>query len=378
MKKSKYNILITSADLNLGGEQLSTIGLAEGLVDRGHNVYYMSSGGPLEEDVKARGIKFIWGPTHLRLPHGILKGAYHMRQFLKGHAIDVIQAAAPLPTLMAFFATRPFNSRPVLIWHNRGVKKITYPIVGKLFNYMIDNVISISDYERDKLIMSGLSSKKASRVHHGVFLRKHLNAAENEDVGEIKKSIGVDPEAPVVGIVSRLSYEKGHCYLIDATPRILSEFPNAMIVFVGGGFMEDKLRAQVKSRQLEEKIIFLGSRRDVDRMYKMIDVLVHPSLWESLCNVLLEAMFMAKPIAATNGSAIPEVIKHGETGLLFPPADREALADCVIRLLKDRDLAGKLGQAAKTRADTYFTVERQMDELEELYSKLIASKNNNR
>ena len=372
--KRKFKVLIVGSSLKVGGDTLSTIGLAKGLQARGHRIFYMSRGGPLLKELIEGNIRHIEGPANAHDPYGILRGTFHIWKFLRGRDIDVIhiQTASSIP--MAYIATRAlFRPTPAIIWHNRGVRRITYLLGVRVFNFLVDFVISISDYERDTVIRHGLSPNKVKKVYHGVYLQK---PAGGVDVAGVRDEFGLGLETPVIAMVSRLERLKGHRYFLEAAARVSSAVPEARFLIVGGGprSLEEELTSLTAKLGIEEKVIVAGTRRDMYQIYSIIDIVAHPSEWESLCNVLVEAMFMGKPIVASDCSVMPEIVASGETGILVPPRDSTRLAESILRLLKNKQLAQKMSRAARKRAEELFTIEQQLDEVEKIYSCLCNRK----
>jgi len=179
----------------------------------------------------------------------------------------------------------------------------------------------------------------------------------------------LDP--PIVGTVARLHRQKGIIDLMRAAGHIHRGSPEAKIVVVGGGPMERTLRIEAQKLGLQRFFVILGERREARELLSLFDVFVLPSLWEGLPLVLLEAAAMGKPIVATDIDGVREVIRDRETGLLVPPANPEKLAEAILRLLRDKDLAHKLGENAKATIPPSFTLAKMVGETEQLYLRLF-------
>jgi glycosyltransferase involved in cell wall biosynthesis len=169
---------------------------------------------------------------------------------------------------------------------------------------------------------------------------------------------------------------KGHATIIDALPQIQEKIPDIKCLFVGGEFVNEKwyqeeLYRYVQENHLENTIIFTGFRRDIPELLSLFDVFVLPSLWEGLPSSILEAMAMKKPVIASSVGGIPEVVKHEETGVLIPPQDSKALADAIIFLLNNPDIAVKIGQAGYNRVQDFFSIESVVARIESVYARLI-------
>jgi glycosyltransferase involved in cell wall biosynthesis len=135
-----------------------------------------------------------------------------------------------------------------------------------------------------------------------------------------------------------------------------------------------ELRALAVSLGLEEAVVFTGERVDLPPVYAAMDVVCLPSYREGLPVVLMEAAAMAKPVVATNIRGCRDVVTDGVTGLLVPPHDPEALARALLQVLRDADLARRMGQAARVRAETVYDQRRVFAQVEGEYRRRLQEK----
>ncbi len=140
----------------------------------------------------------------------------------------------------------------------------------------------------------------------------------------------------MIGTIAHLTDHKGHTYLLDAIPQVLKEFPHSFFLFVGDGELKDSLKTKSRILGIRDRVFFTGFREDIPEILSILDLFVLPSHLEGLCTSLMDAMYMGVPIVATTAGGIPEVIENGKTGLLVPPKDPIALAEAIIKLLKDK------------------------------------------
>jgi glycosyltransferase involved in cell wall biosynthesis len=173
--------------------------------------------------------------------------------------------------------------------------------------------------------------------------------------------------APMLGVVGRLSAEKGHRLLIAAMPEILAQAPKAQLLIVGSGPLEAKLRAQVASLNLADHVEFLGYMSEVERAFSRMDILIVPSLSDAFPRVALEGMLMELPVVGARTGGIAEIILDGETGLLVPPGDSAALAQACKYLLSRPGVATQMGQRGRERVLSEFHPSQFVARHEELY-----------
>ncbi|MFX0197534.1 MAG: glycosyltransferase family 4 protein, partial [Candidatus Hodarchaeota archaeon] len=186
----------------------------------------------------------------------------------------------------------------------------------------------------------------------------------------IRDELGISKEARVLGTVARFTEQKGHQYLIDAAPKIVSAFPDVYFVFVGDGPLRSELHFKVHQLGLDSQVLFLGFRSDVRDLLNAFDVFVLPSLYEGLPNVVLEAMACGKPVIATEVDGTPEAVVQGETGILVPTQDSEALANAIIELLGDRRKVEEMGRRGRERVEMKFSLDSEINKFVELYERL--------
>ena len=370
-QRHKLAILFVTPHLEIGGEELSTMGLVEGMRERGHSAFYMSTTGPMMPELRARKIDYIAGQVNGRGLVGILKGARSIRKALVERSIDIVHASQPRTAMMGFWASRsvyPRNTK--VIWHDRGT--MNHALSAKLFSVSADFVVTNSRSERQLLVDNGLPSHKVRAVHNFMYLPP---PEEPICVSEVRARWGLEDDAPVIGCVARLVSVKGHQYLLEAARTVLNEVPNARFLIVGDGPLRAELEQMAEELGIQHRVVFTGFLRDeIPSLYASMDLLAFPSTYEPFGNVSMEAMSFKMPVVASDTGGIPEVVLDGETGLLVPPRDPDSLAKALLTLLKDKSLSQRMGAAGYKRVRGYFTRDRAVDELEEIYASLLSDR----
>ncbi len=170
--------------------------------------------------------------------------------------------------------------------------------------------------------------------------------------------------------VGRLSPEKGHRGLFDAFRAVLAVEPHAQLILVGDGPLRTELRALVQDAGIGASVTFHGALDEAATLAVVAgaDVLVLPSLMEGLPVVLMEAMALGKPVISSGVAGIPELVRDGENGILFPPSKWQALTDAMVRLATDAPLRDRLGRAGKSAIAEEFAIDRAVVPLVALFS----------
>ncbi len=199
-------------------------------------------------------------------------------------------------------------------------------------------------------------------------------------------SYGLDPTAlplpmppsngrRVLLVPARLDPQKGQDVLIRALPTLRERFPTVEAWLAGHetGSSAAALRSLAADLGVAEAVRLLGFRDDVAALLRQAEIVVLPSRWEGFGLALLEAMNAARPVVASAVGAIPEVVVHGETGLLVPPDDPRALAEALAALLEDPGRAAALGRAGRRRLEARFGEQTMIQATEAVYNALLSA-----
>jgi len=181
----------------------------------------------------------------------------------------------------------------------------------------------------------------------------------------------VDPRGngPLVGMVGRLGWKKGYEYALQAYAKLRDRVPGLRVDIVGDGDLREKLEAQARDLGLEETVRFLGQQTDVRRRMRTFDCYVLSSVIEGMPNALLEAMALGRPVVTTSAGGSAEVAVDGESGMIVPPRDPDAMADAIERVLTERLLAERLSRGGVERVQRHFSERAMLKALDDLYRR---------
>ena len=193
----------------------------------------------------------------------------------------------------------------------------------------------------------------------------------SEELQEKRAHLGIAADEQIVCTVGRLDTQKGQIYLLKAAIAILKELPKTRFLIVGEGPDRSMLQSVVQEAGIADKVIFTGFRRDVPALLTMSDIVAMPSLWEGLPLTLLEAMNLHKPVVGTYAPGIEEVIRDQGTGLLVPIKNADALAEKIIYLLKNPQLARAMGEQGRKQCQDY-DIMHSVQRLSDIYRTLSA------
>jgi glycosyltransferase involved in cell wall biosynthesis len=245
-----------------------------------------------------------------------------------------------------------------------------------LLSRLDDRIIVCSDHVGEYMVETGrVPANKVRRIYYGIDLDRPLALAEPQ-MREVRRDLGLPARGPFLLCVGRLDPQKGHPYLIEAMHQVVERFPDATLLIVGAAQQGSEeyvtaLREQAAAPDLVGKVVFAGERQDVPRLMAACDVFVLASLWEGFGLVFAEVMAASKPVVGTRVSGVPEVVADGETGILVPPRDPDALAAALIRLLGDPAECRRLGRNGYQRVRERFSAARMVEETLEVYREAL-------
>jgi len=229
------------------------------------------------------------------------------------------------------------------------------------------HVVTISEGIRRVLLKEGVASGHVSCVHSAVDLDAWQQPC---DVDWFRQEFGLPEDARAVGVIAQLIPRKGHRFLIEAVPRILTKVPGAHFLFFGKGPLETDLRGLCEKQGMGDRFVFAGFREDLSRIVPCLDLVVHPALMEGLGVSLLQAAAAGVPIVGAGAGGIPEIVRDSVNGYLVSPGDAAALIDPVTRLLTDAELAAGFGEAGRRIVEERFSIEAMVAGNLEIYRQL--------
>ncbi len=239
----------------------------------------------------------------------------------------------------------------------------------------MDAIIAVSESAKDYLASwARVDEKKVRVIPNGVDLDEFNPVPRDADSKKplgLKKSTGLSPDSTLVGTIGRLDDLKGQDHFLEAAALVAKVRPEARFMIVGDGPEKETLTRLSVNLGLGDRVLFTGWREDIPGLLAAMDVFVQSSHREGLGLAVLEAMACARPVVATKVDGLPELIEDGETGLLVNPGEPEGLAQGIIFLLGNKDVARRMGQAARNKARKRFDLKEMTRQIQELYETVL-------
>src|SRR5262245_15295733 len=300
-----------------------------------------------------------------------LSAAWRLARLIKKLRPEVVHAhdshAVAMAALALSMSTEP--RKPPLL----AARRVDFHLRGNSLSRwkyrQVDMFICVSEAIRDMLISDGVAADRTVIVNEGIDLERVAAAPP----AQLHEELWLPHRAPIVGNVAALVPHKGQRHLIEAAALVIRQVPDARFMIAGEGELRPALERQIKDHHLEKHVFLAGFRPDILSVHKAFDVFVMSSVTEGLGTSLLDAMACGKPIVATTAGGMPEVVEDGLTGLLVPPRDHEAMAEGIVRLLRDEALRTRMGEAGLARVRDQFSSERMVEDTLAVYQRVAAT-----
>jgi glycosyltransferase involved in cell wall biosynthesis len=371
--EKKLKVLMLESSPNWGGQEDRLLREASWLRKRGHSVMLACAddaaiiGRAGAAGVEARAIPFRSNVD--------LAGLAALSKLVRSEKPDVIHARSSKDAWFAFW----FHLKGMPVVRSRHMTLPNEMPRGRRFIYrygcrrLIAAAQSIADTMRDSL---GVPGERIDVI--GEFV--DTSEFSPGDGSPFRREFAIADDAPLFGIVAMLRGEKGHDTFLAATRRVLRSKPTARFVIVGSGRPGGEVEKEVRRMLSDEfadfpqpPVIMTGFRRDIPRIMRALDCLVVPSRHEAQTLVIPQAFASGKPAIGSKVGGIPEILQDGKNGFLIEPGDEEQLADRMLRLAADPDLARRFGQTGREYAERELSVDIKMQQLHESYRKTIAA-----
>lgn len=256
--------------------------------------------------------------------------------------------------------------------HERGIQ----PHIGyrtRYFANRVDRILAISDAVADNLIDQGIRPERIVRIDDGIDATRF---EQHESEAVIRDRYGIEPDAPVIGIVGNIKRWKGQHVVVDAVGMLIREYPRLRCLFVGSIADADYHRSMLSRARSagipDSSLVFTGYVPHPADLMRIMDIVLHASVEpEPFGIVLLEAMGCGRPLIATNIGGPKEIILHEETGLLVSPGDPEELARAVAGLLGNPTAASRMGVKARARYHERYTIQENVAAIEREYRAVL-------
>jgi len=359
-------ILLMVRELNLGGTERQLAEVAKALDRRRFDprVGCFRPAGLRGEELRAAGVPIV----HFPVPSlASVKGAPRIAAYLREQGIRLVHTFDTPANIYGVPSARMAGAAVVISSQraHRGLVPAHYRHALRLTDRMVDGVVVNCEFVRrhlvdDEKVPPGLIRLCYNGIDTSVFFPVRVTRPE-----------ALRDASLVIGTVSVLRPEKSLATLLEAFAVCRRAQPGTKLAIVGSGPCLPDLQARAATLGILPDCIFQPATPQVAQWLRSIDIFAQPSISEALSNSLMEAMACGCPVAATRVGGNPELVTHGETGMLFDPGDAEALARLLRQLVSDPALRAMLGAHAASRIRERFSVETSAARMAEIYTELL-------
>ncbi|MEL7186928.1 MAG: glycosyltransferase [Pseudomonadota bacterium] len=347
----------------LGGPQ-QVIYLINALRERGHdNLLVCPPGSGIDTAARQAGVRVhnLFCAGDLDLPF-----AYRLNQFIRDAAPDIVHCHSRRGADVLGGIAASFADVPAIV--SRRVDNTEMRVVATLRYKPFQKIIAISEAIASVLREHGIEDERVEVIRSAVDSEAF---ARKPDCDTINKEFGIEPGTFTVAAAGQLIPRKGHRYLLQAFADLVVDRPSAKLIIFGDGELAVELKSQAQSLALSDNVRFAGFRDDLDTFIGCFDVFAHPALAEGLGVAALKAAAAGVPVVGFAAGGMTEAVSDGETGILVPPEDVDALRQALVDLMDDRHLRARLGDAGRQRMQNEFSIATMADKHLALYESVL-------
>jgi len=358
----RVNVLHTESSTRFGGQELRTLMEMEGLTRFG---IFSSLFAPAESEImrlaREKGLSTFPMEFNANLNPAEIG---RLIRFIRTSRIDVINSHG---------SKDAWNAAPAALLAGAGFirsRHIGSPVRNNLFARLIyghlpDLTLTTSRFIADGLMGAGVDQDQIRVVPTGVDTARF---SPQEDRRNVKSSLGIPPDIPVIGFVGVMRNDKGVTVLLQAFKMILKKIDGARLLLVGSGVQDGSIKDSIVTMDLSGSVIHLGYREDVQVPFGAIDIFVHPAIRpEGIPQTILQAMAMGVPVVATSIGGVDEVAKHMETAVTVGPNDPVALSKAIVDLMIDINYAKRLRGAALEMVRNEHSLDGMLNKMAAIY-----------
>lgn len=383
----QYQVLHIVGGSSYGGGSKVILDLAAGSKAEGARVDVLTTDTQLASEARAQGIGVVNIDAIGRRIHPIqdFRGFVRLVRFLRMNGYDVVHTHTSKAGIMGRLAASVART-PVIIhtvhgfaFHERSPlwQKLVVVTAERMASVVSSRVVTVSFHHYDVARATrAVPARKLIAIPNGISVVKR--AVDADGVANSRNDLLLPGTDVAILCHGRLAPQKGIRYLLEALSlmRGAGSLPNSVTVSIAGdGPLAAELHIEAAERQLGNVVQFLGFRTDIHSLIDAADAVVLPSLWEGLSIALMEAMARGALVAVSDIPSNLELIRDGETGVVFPAADSSALADSLTDLLGQLDDLRPLGEAAREDIARSHSREGMQTAYNRVYAEELAAKN---
>ncbi|MBI4586403.1 MAG: glycosyltransferase [Planctomycetes bacterium] len=352
------------------GQQSRTYQIIQHLAGKGHEVFLACHpNSEYERRARRDGLNVFPIPMRGR---SVAMAYLRLARLMRREKIELVDVHGSVDHQMVAGAA-PFARRPVVVRTKHKNLKLKSGWLSRLVYCppITHKIIAISDAVRQQLVSDGIPHQQVELIYEAINLERFRPDLERL---RLRDELGFSSSHILIGSASRLHHSKGIDVLLQAFARLHRRCPETRYVHAGHGSIEKFTEIARREGIPAGAAVFLGPVEKIETFYPSLDLFCLPSRSEGLGIVLLEAMACKVPAVASCTGGIPEVVIDGQTGILVPPEDAEALGQALEALVRSPEQRRRFGEAARERVESHFDSRLMLERTERLYLDLLERK----
>jgi|GEM_PF-324001 len=366
------NLFFLDSEKNMGGVERWMINTAGKLRERGHRSYFSGRKGSIflnrsiEEGFEAF-------PLKIQSDFGIIN-IYKLASLFNQLHIDVIITNLNKDTRLAGVARLFVNKIALVSRHGLPILPNNW-IYRLTFRHFADGIITPCNHIKKTYLTYGWCQANSIRIiHNGIDSDVPIDFVRDE----VLKQFHIPDRRPILGIFGRLVPQKRHTLFLDIAKNVLQQWPQAVFLIVGDGPLRQDIRQYATDLNISENVLMLGHQKDVMELYSICDLVLQTSQHEGLPNVVLEAMFAAKPVITFDVGGVKEMIPSQEVGVVLPSHDIFSMTQSTLDILRAPERRKAIGHAARQHILDNFSLTGMIDQVENYLREVMARKRGQR
>lgn len=353
--KDKIKILYIYPNLNIGGAQKVVLDLINNLDKDKFEVHLICNGGKfleyINENINLHNLK-------IDKKKYILKSILQIKKIIKKEKINIAHSHHRYTTFLCRIAKINSNLQVVHSEHNVFPNKNFINLRGR-------NIISVSQSVKCNLMKYGIKEKNITVIYNGIDEKKYMNAPKID----LKKEFNI--EGFTFGFIGRLSEQKGIRYMLNAFKSIIDREYNCNLVLIGDGELRTEIKNFIKENKLEKNVFLTGFRNDIINIIPSLDMYILPSIFEGFPMTNMEIMINSKSLIATDVGGNKEIIDDNNNGYIINSKSVDDILNKMIFILENKEILDELGEKAKLKVISEFTLNSMINNHVKYYLKLL-------
>jgi glycosyltransferase involved in cell wall biosynthesis len=326
-------------------------------------------GGDFGQEAKRQNLNLYLLKQNHFYDHGLIS---QTKRLIKEQGFNIIQTHGHKANFIARFLKKTIQIPWLCFvhgWTDEDLKIRIYNMVDRWAIKGSDRIVAVSEAMKDKLVRIGIPGQKITVIYNSIEDNGFYKEPPDPN---LRKKFASNDETLLVGVIGRLSREKGQRIFLEAWAKVCKLIPNTIVLFIGDGPDREILEKICVAKGIQDKVVFLGHQINPHPFYRILDLVVMPSLSEGLPNVPLEALAHNKPIIATSVGGTPEIIEDGRNGFLVKPGDHKAILNAITSILINHEKRATIAENSLSSLYPKFSPQNRASQILSLYQEILS------